>query len=240
MADKRIHKKNLTVVLGGLDLTPYANRVEVDPTLQTPDSTTLDDEAHQFEAGLLDWKYSADGFFEAATADPHSFLRTLTAAPLIIADGRPAAPGALALVIDATKSKFGQVIKLGDLWGFKVEGMAKRRSGWGNLIDRNAALNASGQSSEIVLPAIAEGEELLLVQAVHGGTAGTLDVVVQSDEAGFPSPIARATFAQVAAAAAPTFEIQRVPGPITDTRWRNDYTVTGGGDWGLTLAAAIV
>lgn len=241
MAAKRIWKKNATVLIGGVDLTPYANRADIDPTQATPQSTTLDDDAHTFEPGLVEHKYAVAGCFAAATADPHGYLRALTQAPVIVADGRPATTGALAYVLDGVTSKFSQPMKVGDLWSFTAEGMARRRSGWGAILDYDAALAADGQSAELTLPAVASGQELLLALLVMSGSAGDLDVVVESDDTtGFPSAITRATFATVASSAAPTYELIRVPGPITDTLWRADYTRTGGGTWGVALAAAIV
>lgn len=88
----------------------------------------------------------------------------------------------------------------------------------------NAAVVASGNGTGYVLGAV--GATQYVYACLHVlAISGTLDVIVQSDTVGFPSPTSRITFTQAGAIGAQY--ATRVAGAITDTYWRANYTVSG-------------
>lgn len=75
----------------------------------------------------------------------------------------------------------------------------------------------------------------LFVFAVN--VVGTLDVIIQSDTVGFPSPVTAITFATVTNSIGA--EWQEVAGPITDTWFRSQWTIAGGGDYTFAVVLGI-
>lgn len=107
-----------------------------------------------------------------------------------------------------------------------------------NTFRAGAKISATGNSTPIVLPALAAGYVatiLLVVGASPDGIEGTppttITVKLQSDTSGFASPIDRHTFAVVGDD--PAYELVTIDGnttPVTDTNWRLSVSgITGTG-----------
>lgn len=90
------------------------------------------------------------------------------------------------------------------------------------------ARTSSGTGTAREIGALSSSQRLYagLHVIAASGTSPTLDVVVQSDTTGFPSPTSRITFSQ-ATATANRHQFSSVAGAITDTFWRVSYTIGG-------------
>lgn len=96
----------------------------------------------------------------------------------------------------------------------------------GTVLTPNDSKASSDVSTALQVGAVSASQYLYAVLHVFSGT-GTLDVVVQSDNAeGFSSPTGRITFAQATGREAQY--ATRVAGSITDDWWRVSYTIATG------------
>lgn len=96
--------------------------------------------------------------------------------------------------------------------------------GW--ILAPKSTVTASGNSSAQQNGTVSATQTVYASLHVFSvsGTTPTLDVVVQSDTVGFPSPTARITFAQATTVGA---QLGSASGAITDDYWRASYTVGG-------------
>lgn len=86
---------------------------------------------------------------------------------------------------------------------------------------------ATGTGAANQLGAVGSTQRLYAALHVVGTPSGTLDVVIESDDAvGFPSPTTVLTFSQFTTTIGA--EWQEVAGPITDTYFRAKWTIGGG------------
>jgi hypothetical protein len=99
--------------------------------------------------------------------------------------------------------------------------------------------SATGNSTGFVLGATPSDAKLYAGLFVFDVTTpGTLDVIVESDTVGFPSPTTRLTFSQVTAT--PVAQWQEIAGPITDTYLRTKWTIAGGGVFTFAVVTGIL
>ena len=237
MATKKIFTDGLLIV-GGHDCTDNANQFEFAPTRANVDTTTLGSGgAMEYEPGLVSSTFSAGGFMPASGGDVHDAFDNATV-PIVFCDEPSPSDGEIAAVIDIVNGGPQYAGPVGGAAGFTINGQGL--GGWGYILGNRSSITSSGTGTEANAGAIAANRKALAVLQVHSGDTGTLDVVVQSDATGFASPTSRATFAQVAAASTPTFEVIEIAGPVTDDYWRDSYTVTGGGTWAFTVSIVIL
>lgn len=101
----------------------------------------------------------------------------------------------------------------------------------------NGTVAGTGAGASTVMGAVPSGSKLYGGIHVVSG-AGSLTARIQSDTAGFGSPITQITFSAIAGI---TYEwVTPVAGPITDPEWRADFTLASGGPFTVVVVAGIL
>lgn len=81
-----VHGKNTVVKVGADDLSQYTNASELTKGADTHDTTTYGNNAHRYDGGLLDSKYTMSGVYDSTAATgPRAVLNPLvgTAATVV-------------------------------------------------------------------------------------------------------------------------------------------------------------
>lgn len=113
--------------------------------------------------------------------------------------------------------------------GFEISSDSIKR---GTIMhDASSARVASGNGVARQLGAVSATQKVwAALHVFERSAADTLDVIVQSDTVGFPSPTNRITFAQVTDANANNRQyLETAVGAIADDYWRVNYTIAGVG-----------
>ncbi|HCT81754.1 MAG TPA: hypothetical protein DGT23_35275 [Micromonosporaceae bacterium] len=223
---------NVRLFAGGCDFTARSNKVELAAEVEEKDSTTFNSAGwKEVLGGLGSAALAAEGFWEAGDAsmvdnDTWSSLGSVggyTVCP------NGAAAGDLAWTLNALRAqyKFGGAV--GDIAPFSTAVSSSWPLGRGKVLHPpGTARTATGSGTAVEVAAVPSGQYLyatLHVLSVSGTATPTITVRVQSDDAsGFPSATTQITFT---AATAIGGQIQRLAGPITDTWFRADWTISG-------------
>ncbi len=238
--------KDIKLLVSKLDLSSQINKIEIGQQHEEKDCTTFDTTGdREYCAGLRDAKWTYEGFWDAAasTGDPDatlfaglgSNLPATVIKPTVA--GTPADGDVLYAISGASlQHKFGGAV--GDLAPMMLDLRSASAMVRGLLLDRQAAATATGNGTAQQHSAVSATQRLFYVVHVIGGTAGTLDLVIQSDNgAGFGSPATVATLAQFTG---PGSLWGYVDGPITDDYFRVERTIAGGGTWNYYVGLGIV
>lgn len=224
------------IFAGGLDLTGYSNKTSLEPEYEEKDVTTflpITDPNFGWKkciAGLGSAKVTGGGHRDItfATQDELTWTNFGSVIPHSVypADANEGSLGYFTSVL-AKSYTFGGAV--GDVDAWAIDDM----SAW--PVVRGASLEApgtariaSGNGTAVQIAAVSASQHLyaaLHVLSVVGTGGPTLAVKVQSDvDNSFGSPADQITFTTASAAGG---QIARVAGPITDTWFRVNYTITG-------------
>lgn len=73
-----VHGKNTVVKVGANDLTQYTNASELTEAADTHDTTTYGNDAHRYDGGLMDNKFTMSGVYDnTALTGPAAVLKPL-------------------------------------------------------------------------------------------------------------------------------------------------------------------
>ena len=219
--------------VGEFDLSGDVNSLTLSADTDAVEDTTFSSGGvRTFRPGLSDVSFDHSGFWNAtATGDgsDDALFADIGSAPQVITvgatDGLIGNPAFTHQGIEATYSPGGSV---GEMFAFTVSGSGSGQFVSGTVLhDASAAVTTSATDTGSQLGAVTSSETVYasLHVVAASGSSPTLDVVVQSDTSGFPSPTSRITFAQ---AGAVTSEWGSLAGAVTDDYWRVDYTIGGG------------
>ncbi len=76
----KAHSKNTVVIIGGYDLTEFANNSQKEFSTDTHDTTTYGKSAHVFDVGLDNGKGTVSGFYDkTASTGPRAAIMALRA-----------------------------------------------------------------------------------------------------------------------------------------------------------------
>lgn len=222
--------KNCWIYLDGVDVSGDFNAL-ADAT-QNPGErqTTFGAAAHTRIPGLPESAVEWGGYHAAGTDKPDTIIRpNLGVADKVLAygyagDGAAGEIGYFGKVAhgryDVGPAEVNRIIPFRGSAFFTGPGYPLVRG----TVVHNAAVAGDGSGSAYNLGAVSSTQYLYACLHVLA-ISGTLDVVVESDTSGFPSPTTRITFAQASAVGAQL--ATRVAGAITDTFWRVSYTRSG-------------
>lgn len=219
---------------GGADLSGQSNKIELSAEHEDKDTTNFDSNGwRECRAGLAKSEGMGSGQWEAgdtSKVDDAQWaalggLGALSVCPI------DANAGSLAWLTYAMSGSFMVGGTVGDVapWEVKFKGSWPLVRGV-SLHPPGTARTASGNGSAVLaLPVTGVPSGQYLYAALHvlsvSGTTPSLTVKVQSDvDNTFASPADQITFS---AASARGGQIQRVAGPITDTYYRVNYTISG-------------
>jgi hypothetical protein len=223
---------NCRVLVGGADLSGDTNEATISGKKVDKDVTNYNSGGWtEHLGGLGTATIAVKGFTEAGSLslpDDNGWanlglLGGVTLAP------QGAASGALAYFTNVLESDFAAIQgKVGDVAGFSYSLISDWKLVRGLIgLPPAQIVTATGTGTPMQLGAVAAGQSIyadLHVISV-AGTTPSLTVAIQSaTTSGFGSPTTRLTFN---AATAIGGQIMKAAGPITDTWWAVQYTVSG-------------
>jgi len=223
--------KDCRIFAGAAHLSGQSNRIELSAECTSEDTTNfLSDGWEECQGGIANFKIVGGGQWHASDASSVDYSRwsalgvpeAWSVAPATVA------PGDRVYVGKADQSKYtflGDVGKVAP-WTVDAEGSSPLVRGR-SLHNYTTARTATGSGTAVENTAVASNQALycaLHVLSVSGTGSPTLTVRVQSDTVGFGSATTVQTFT---AATGLTNQFARVAGPITDTWFRADWTISG-------------
>jgi hypothetical protein len=223
---------NAKIWAGAYDLSGQSNTLAVEYGAELKDATAFGDAARNNLAGLRTAGVGVDGNWDA-TLDAGLF-GYLGLADVPVSFAATAAEGDRAFTLLAAAGEYRTGERVGEILPFGLRAGSRGLPILRGQILRSATVTGSGNGTGFQLGQVSATQRIygaLHVTAASGATP-TLDVKIQSDTSGFPSPLDRITFAQKTAIG---YEWASAAGPITDDWWRVVVTV-GGGSPSFTFA----
>lgn len=223
---------NARVFHGGLDVSAFSNKVELNWESEDLDTTVLlSSGAKTRIGGLGDTMFSIEGFWEAGDpSKPDNRLFADLASQQPVSVGPVGANvGDLAYVVKMMETDYKLGGQVGELLPFSADAAGSGPLGRGVFLhDPGTARTANGSGTGVLWIAVPAGAQLvagLHVLSVAGTASPSITVNVQSSaNVGFSSPTTQLSFA---AATAVGGQALKLAGPITDTYWRVTYGITG-------------
>lgn len=223
--------RGLSLLLGQLKLAAHINAVGFEEQADEVESTNGASAGwRELEQGIRRAELSVEAMLESAE-NPHKTLRDLfvaaTGVPFSATKTYPPASGDRAWFQKVVELRIGKMLQIGQLWRASLGFGDQSPAVYGRCLDRVDAATSSGNGTELNLGVQVQATERLWV-ATHvirlTGTSPELDLVLKSDDPGFVSPTTRYTLPAFTAVGS---DIAYVDGPITDTAWRIDRTLSG-------------
>lgn len=226
---------NAEIIVGGLDMSSFLNKVSVAASVAELDVTTFGQTFRNRIGGLRDTQMSWDGFWTSVPdAAQFAQLGVANTAVTVCPQGTETS---VAYLFQGGQFTYDQFGKIGDAAPFSAT--IAGTDGIGGLVGGqlgalNRVVAATGQVGS-VLALTAVGATQFLYATLHVLTAGTtITIQVQSAPASnFAAPTTRGTIGPITATGGTW--MTRVAGPITDTFWRfncsaqtGSFTVSGG------------
>lgn len=226
---------NCKVWMGGYDMSGNLNAAAINYGADAPEATTFGDDTHRMiGGGLKTVDVAHEGYWEGTDIDAHLFSKIAVGNEPMTISPTTGAVGEPAYFLKSVLSTYTPGGAIGEVLAFSVAGSLTDGSlQRGTILVNASGVVASGNSTATELGAVSDTQEL--TAALHVTAAsGTLDVTVNSDvDNTFATPATQITFAQATAIGS---EILSTAGPVTDTWWRIDYTVTGTFDFVVAVA----
>lgn len=220
--------QNAMLALDGLDLSAMTSQIRVEQERPLLDSTVFGTGTRRSTPGVPAARLSFSGYFDAGAIDLALFdaVNASVGSEAVVSAAIPAAAGGLAYLLQLRPGRYQQGGRFGEVWPLELQGEGLEHWSRGVVLESDTK-TASGNGSAQVLDALLAAETLVGHLHVLGGTFTSLDVTVESDDdPGFPSPITRLTFTNVASA--PAVRRETLAGPITpDTQYRATWTLVG-------------
>jgi hypothetical protein len=226
---------NASLYFDGADLPSYTNEVDVNLSADVRDFTNFASLGwKEFKSGLLSAEMMTAGFWDGPEPDATLFANLGgTGKPFTAVETYPPAHGSLAYFVNALASKYNIGNKVGEPANFSLNLASTAPVVRGRVLDPRlgaSAATASGNGTAFQLGAVLSTQRLYY--AVHvvrvSGTSPTLDLVLESDNAGgFGSAATVATLAQFTSLNVPGSIYGVVDGPITDDYFRVARTIGG-------------
>ncbi len=234
--------RDCKLYLGGYDLSGDANELGLEYAAEVKDATTFASSgAREKVAGLPEFKASHKGLFNA-DVDAALFSKISLSGEVMSLFGQTGLAGEVGYIGKVLEAGYSPGGKIGDVFTFTV-----RIEGDGSLVRATllatGSKSASGSGTAFNLGDVPADKKLYAALHVlaKSGTAPTLDVKIQSDDAeGFASPTDRIVFARMTDVG----DLWATPvlGPITDSWWRANWAVGGsaGPAFAVVIAAGIL
>lgn len=215
--------------LAEYDLTADMNAIDLQYVAEAKDDTCFGDGTETNLGGVRSTAMEASGHWEAENSDVAIQGVVGVADKLITVSPNGAAEGDVAYFFKSLAGRYTQEGQHGEIYAFTLSatGSGGELTRGTIMVSPDAAITATGTSTARNLGAVASGEKVYAGLHVisASGTAPTLDVTVDSDDAmAFTTGTTRITFTQATAA---TSEWASADGAITDTWWRIGYTLGG-------------
>lgn len=218
--------KNPLIAVGDVDASGDLSSGQLDYSADEVDDTRFGMDTHVVVGGLKSVSAQMSGRWEGGDGriDQRMFDDLSTEGPLSFTPTR--GDGDRAYLMRAVRLSYSPGASVGERLDFEASVNARGDLVRGRLL-HDAQQSASGAGTAVQVGAVGSGEALYA--ALHvvaaSGTAPTLDVTVESDDAsGFASPVGRIAFAQ---ATGRTAEFASLAGPIADDFYRVSFALGG-------------
>lgn len=224
--------QNVRPFAGGADLTTRSNRFEIAMEAESKDTTAFAPSGpvwHEELPGIKTVTVDGAGQWEAgdlSMVDDSMFGLLGSINPLTLCPAG-AVDSSLAYLTAFNRQSYSLGGAIGDTAPWSGHWVGSWGLARGIVLHPPTVRTATGTGSVLQLPAVAAGQ--YLVGTIHamsaGGTTPSLTGTIKSAAlVGFGSPTTRLTFNAQTAIGGQVF---RIAGPITDTFYRFDYTVSG-------------
>lgn len=220
--------KNVKFYVDGYDLSGDHNQHSLSLSRDAVENTTFGNDSRTYLPGLGNSSHTHQGFYEAlATSDGPddalwgNYSLIVTLGPQTGASGEVAYSHASIRTDNAVLD--GSV---GEMATFSFSGQGSGLSVRSTILeDALTANSSSGNGTAYQVGAISASETGYATLHVVAWNATTLDVTIESDNAGgFGTPTTQGTFTQ---ATGITSEQLTVAGAVTDDWWRAEWTLVG-------------
>lgn len=229
---------NVRLFAGGADLTTNSTKAELTSEVEEKDTTSFTPTGgvwHESLGGIASTSISGAGQWDAQSTpatgallpDDASFafvgaIQAVTVCPSTAVDG------AVAYVGGFLRQNYVLGGAVGDVAPWSGNWAGNWPLGRGAVLAAPTVRTATGTGT-IIGPLPALGPNDFLIGSLHvmsvAGTTPSVSATVQSAAlVGFGSPTTRLTFNAATGIGGQVFRVQ---GPITDTYWRLNYTITG-------------
>jgi hypothetical protein len=224
--------KNCAIYVGPYDLTADHNQVDVSQDVEELDDTRFGPVlAKALTPGLRSATLAAKAFWEADGAAPKlddkvSSLFPQSGWPLSVIAQNAGAAGEVGYAFQAMAASLKRGAQVGQL--LMVDLQARNTAG---PLVRATVLETgtkavAGNGTARQLGAVTSAQRVYVALHAFAVTGGTLTVKVQSDDAsGFSTPTDRVTLAALTQAGS---EWKELAGPVTDTWWRANWSLSAG------------
>lgn len=226
------HFRDAEIYYGDVNLTSYANSVNLELTADALDSTTFGDSYRNRVGGLKSFSAQVSGFQDnAASGDPdHHLSQTALSTDTVLSIMPQGGDAALDDVYFGLVKEFQYQTgaSVGELHTFSASAEGSDGLGIvrGDVLSIRASRTSTSDGGAQQLQTVASGQRVYGALHCFSGSGGTLDVIIKSDDSGvWGSPTTRLTFAQLSG---PGSELVSAAGPITDDYWRANWTISGG------------
>lgn len=225
--------QNARIFMAGADLTGYSNQIDLSAEVDDLDATTFASGGFKEHApGLRDAKAQVQGFWDAGdlTKPDDNFFAALGAAVPLSFCPTAGAVGDISYAMNTTELGYTFGGKVGDLLPVSMNAAAKGSGLVRGVFAHPAgtARTATGNGTSLNLGAVGATQRVhasLHVLSVAGTSTPTITCKVQSATGtSFTSPNDRITFDAFTAIGG---EWKYLAGPITDTWWRVQWTISG-------------
>lgn len=229
---------NARIFAGGADLTARSNKVELASQLEEKDVTTFASSGwKEVLGGLFSSALGGEGQWEAGDlgkVDDESWTNlgavgAYTVCPNASVAGGGASVGDIAWLLQAMKANYKLGGQVGDIAPWTTAASGAWPLARGKVAHPPATpRTATGSGTSLQLTAVSATQYLyatLHVLSITGTAVPTITVKVQSSvDSAFTVPNDRITFT---AATTLGGQIKRLVGPITDTWYRAQFTISG-------------
>lgn len=231
-----VHIIHSRLAVGGRDYTSRIRSVDLSLTNDIQDVTVMNSNTKLGASSLNDLTLAVEGLNEFGTGlideDLNSKFGGVQTQYLVSAEGGDF--GEIGYFFDGVLNSLMPISgNVGVITPIKFNVRAASDVIRGTILeDGFTTRTVTGNGSNINLGTAPNTKKIWAQLQVLSGSASTLDVVIESDVSGFATPITRLTFAQVAAASAPTSQFISAVGPGgTDDFWRAKWTIGGASNW---------
>lgn len=230
------------IFAGAADLSGNSSQVELSCEVEEKDTTAFGDTWKTSLGGLAATSIHGAGQWEAGDAgkvddETWAKLNGRTVHPWTICpDG--AAVGDLAWITNALRSNYKLMGAAGDVapWDAQASGTTPLIRGT-VMHEPGTARTTTGNGSGVQLGAVSSSQKLYAAWHLYSvaGTSPQIGLVVKSSvDDTFAAPTTRITFTDMSAVGG---QFMSVAGPITDTWWKVNWTISGTSPSFLFIAA---
>ena len=220
------------IYIAQYDMSGDINQVQLNVGAEMVENTTFGATARTKKAGLYTVDYNLNGFanYGSNLCDETLFAQTgnINVPHTLVPEGN--AIGNVAYIFRGAQASYSPGGQVGEMIKFSVNGGVSGGAAIrAKILEPGTSMRTSNASGNEVLVGAASASQRVFV-AVHvlekQGNNATLDLIVQSDTTGFPSPANQITVAQFNNTLGSSWN-NTAAGAITDTFYRVGWTIGG-------------